>query len=463
VVPHGPRRRPRLPSPLPPPNLPAFSFPRPPLSVHRFFEQLFPEEPGASRLEARLACLPRDELIRLAALGMRESPKCYEVADNRMSTLNPLPEWAVSGVLCSELLGVVLGPIARSSLRLGRVCRYWHQTLRDLCRDQLFYLRAVGEFGCAMHVTALPFLPLCDARVMVPDYGHHYLTTFSGAGKQLHPHQDAPLFGEMGRVRTPSAIAFVGSSGTAWMVEQEERTLVKILLSMGLKEPCTWSEATVERLLVIEGDEENGCEFPIDVAVAGDDLFVLNELSSTRSCLITVLDASTGAVRRQFGNNGVGTAELLGPHSLAVHGDILYVTDCLNHRLQCFSPATGAHIRSIGISAPPPRALAVDLEVHSVSYVLTRASAYAATDKRSGTAPGAFNEPVGVAVGHGHLYVSERKGRRIQVLTLEGEPLDVFYSPDGQELGGLCVERDRIWCIGPFDGRNKVHILKCLL
>ena len=41
-------------------------------------------------------------------------------------------------------------------------------------------------------------------------------------------------------------------------------------------------------------------------------------------------------------------------------------------------------------------------------------------DERIGSAPGKFNEPVGVAISHGRLCVSEQTGRRIQVLTFDG-------------------------------------------
>ena len=62
---------------------------------------------------------------------------------------------------------------------------------------------------------------------------------------------------------------------------------------------------------------------------------------------------------------------------------------------------------------------------------------------------------LGVAVRGKTMYVSEAGGRRIQVLRLpdddSSEPtvLQVIPSPDGQNLGGLCVNGDRLWCMGP--------------
>ena len=62
---------------------------------------------------------------------------------------------------------------------------------------------------------------------------------------------------------------------------------------------------------------------------------------------------------------------------------------------------------------------------------------------------------LGVAVRGKTMYVSEAGGRQIQVLRLpdddsaEPEILQVIPSPDGEELGGLCLNGDRLWCMGP--------------
>ena len=64
-----------------------------------------------------------------------------------------------------------------------------------------------------------------------------------------------------------------------------------------------------------------------------------------------------------------------------------------------------------------------------------------------------FDMPYGISVRGKTMYVSER--RQIQVLRLpdddsaEPEILQVIPSPDGEELGGLCLNGDRLWCMGP--------------
>ena len=73
--------------------------------------------------------------------------------------------------------------------------------------------------------------------------------------------------------------------------------------------------------------------------------------------------------------------------------------------------------------------------------------------------PLSFCSPFGVAIRGKTMYVSEILGSQIQVLRLpdddSSEPtvLQVIPSPDGEELGGLCVNGDRLWCMGPKQPR----------
>jgi len=80
----------------------------------------------------------------------------------------------------------------------------------------------------------------------------------------------------------------------------------------------------------------------------------------------------------------------------------------------------------------------------------------------------AFRKPWGVAVSGKMLYVSEQGDEyvpgRIWILRLPNDAtsdatvVQVMSSPDGGELGGLCLNRGRLWCMGPDEGRTHMHL-----
>ena len=159
-----------------------------------------------------------------------------------------------------------------------------------------------------------------------------------------------------------------------------------------------------------------------------------------------VLDAASGDLRFAFGTAGSGPDELSVATSLCVHGDHVFVADTDNHRIQVYKHTDGTHVRSIGRAGQAPDG--------------SRAGWPYEHDERRSSAPGEFNRPVGVAIGHGRLIVSEDDGKRIQVLTLEGEPLQILKSPEKDELGGLCVDGDRLWATGPTKDPANVYLYK---
>ena len=82
-------------------------------------------------------------------------------------------------------------------------------------------------------------------------------------------------------------------------------------------------------------------------------------------------------------------------------------------------------------------------------------------DSRAGTALGEFHEPFGVAVSTAgdRLYVSEREGRRIQVLSLpDGRPLRTIHVPSSMQPKGICVDaQGRLYYLAERDPRIEIQ------
>ena len=78
-----------------------------------------------------------------------------------------------------------------------------------------------------------------------------------------------------------------------------------------------------------------------------------------------------------------------------------------------------------------------------------------------GDAPGQFAAPEGVALVRGLLVVSDSMGKRVQVLTSKGVPLQVLnFNSRWDLLGGVCTSsnEDTVW-VADF-GSEVVRVLK---
>mmetsp|Transcript_15152 Transcript_15152/g.35888 ORF Transcript_15152/g.35888 Transcript_15152/m.35888 type:complete len:165 (-) Transcript_15152:269-763(-) len=150
-----------------------------------------------------------------------------------------------------------------------------------------------------------------------------------------------------------------------------------------------------------------------------------------------MLDATTLAWRGAFGTRGVGPGQLLKPVGLTIVDDgarlELYVRDTQNHRVQVFD-VTGAN-------AP------------GVCGTFLRAFG------ERGDAPAQFVQPSGMAIDpKGRLLVSEAGAGRVQMLTLQGAPLQVLRLPTAGKLYGMCVSGQRVF-VADYE-RHQVHVLQ---
>ncbi len=142
---------------------------------------------------------------------------------------------------------------------------------------------------------------------------------------------------------------------------------------------------------------------PVDVAVYGDELFVLD---NDESCQIVVMDRRSGAVLRTFGEPGGGPGQFKIPNSLCVDADgNLYVSDTHNWRIQKLT-REGKPIWQKGMAG----------------YHL-----------------GQFGRPRGIrAAADGVLYVVDGATEIVQMFDTEGRTLMYFGGP-GNTPGALVL------------------------
>ena len=340
-----------------------------------------------------------------------------------MNSTPALPRTTHRALLSDDVVSSVLSFLAPDAGRaVDPACKMYRDLWRRRCAGLFRVLRSpVGDFVFSERVIVY------GDGALVPNYGSDFanmcLKTYSASGD----HVSNLLLG----TSFPTAVALRGD-GTAWILLRGSNLIV----CARLDDP-TYSSAIMEinpeRLHpdFADGDSCRVC----DIGLAGDRLLILTETLARndpeRFSRVHVVDDRTGALLYQFPTglkryqNGL----------FAVQDDMLFVAGF----------GTGA--------------------IHTYNW-------------RQGSAAGiirfggdlAFRMPWGVAVGGKMLYVSEQGDSsedvpgRIWILRLPNDAssdatvVQDIPSPDGRELGGLCLNRGRLWCMGPDEGRNHMHL-----
>ena len=321
----------------------------------------------------------------------------------------------------NDVLGHVLGYLSpEEAWQSSAITKAWLEPRERALRGKLRVVRRIGPFGYDGGLTAVPY-GKSDGGVLVADYGADCLKGFSRQGDFMGV--ACTKEGSEWVIRTPTAIA-LRSDKDCWVLESDPCSVVLM------------DAITVDRLMELDTFRVR----PKDLAVAGEKLLVLydfdfndsddeSDSDGGPSGGISVYDVETGEYRFRFGCTDPGNVEqtLDCPSSLAVGGDLVFVADPHVNAIKVFNHETGAFVRMFGT---------VDSHVSQL-------------DRGSTPPPREFHRPFGVAVGHGRLYVSEHESPRLHVLDLDGKPLQIILSPDGQRLGRMCVDGENVWCLGP--------------
>ena len=333
-----------------------------------------------SRLSLRLGQLPHNALAELAARLCSESPALQAAADECMAAHNPLDHEMVERVLLSpDLVPHILGPLGLEDGAAAVVCSQWltgwsatNAPRRRLKQVPLDFPEAIGN--CAgLQMAGTP-----DGRLVVRTCtGMHILdrsmrvlqtvATARIAANGVIAADNDSIFGGTGATRPMCRSTHDGKAVAQYEVELGSHNTSPVLAPGGLLF-CVMRGA----ILGVQVDPDE----------------------------IIALDAQTLQLRHRF-----GLGLLRETSQMAVVRDELYVCDTGNHRLQVFS-LTGEHRRSI---------------------------------------TGEWREPEKLCFAKDRLYLVERelwreedtdedvaapvKGRRILVLSLQGDILQVFTHP----------------------------------
>ncbi len=151
---------------------------------------------------------------------------------------------------------------------------------------------------------------------------------------------------------------------------------------------------------------------------------------------------SDGGIISSFGTFGAGVGELSSPNGIVVDDDgNIYVTDAGNNKLVRFGP-NGAYQKEWGrpeVEFYGPRDIAIspDGKVYFVDQGRSRIVKFEPKTETftsfgiKGNGEGEFDEPMGIAIGAGLIFVTESGNSRIQVFDLDGNyvrqwPVDVW-------------------------------------
>ena len=324
--------------------------------------------------------------------------------------------------------------------------RAWHATATGLLRP----LRRVDGLSNTTHVAARDG---GGVVVINRDCENQTAICLLSARGDLETTVESPTSHDT----SPGSVILLGD-GTAWVIHPAGGRLIRLRLDDGeLLVDNDISDATYNAAL------RHSRNYPTTLALADDALLVLRRISGVeKRC------ASTGNLLSTFAEG------LVYPTDLAVAGDLIYISERATH----FNPFGVWRMSVLGL----PFGEMPDGYVH----VFSLAAETCLRKFGDETSSVRFKMPMGVAVADGRLYVATsdwERGSQIQVLRLpEGEVLQIIPSPTtsdnpaiaeeyrssvphdpplpwGDFVGGLCVDRGRLWAIGPEVSVTYVRIL----
>eukprot|EP00964_Phaeocystis_antarctica_P072403 scaffold44267_cov69-Phaeocystis_antarctica.AAC.3 len=335
-----------------------------------------------SRIAARLAELSHAQLLEIAAAGCEASTEVKNRADAMLAAHKPLAQWAVEGVLLSsDLVPHLLAPLQLADCAAAAVCSRWADSWKATSEGRRHLRQVAFDFPQDLLATqdfSMAVIPGGDELVVKSGSTVRILARDMSSGTSFE------LPTGQGGLHIAASEQFLYATGS---IDSQVHDLseVRILTHAGT-EVASYEDQ--EKYIICPTLAPGGLLYCV-LFVEGD-----NEQDE-----IIALDAQTLQPRHRFGLSLINDVR-----GMVVAGEELFVCDTGNDRLQVFSLA-GEHRRSITGDWKRPVALC---------FVKDRLYLVEEADDDEDEESELFN-PL--------------QGRRIFVLSLQGDTLEVYTNP----------------------------------
>jgi hypothetical protein len=344
-----------------------------------------------SRIAARLSALSRAQLLEIAAAGCEASAQVKNRADALLAVHKPLAQWAVEGVLLSsDLVPHLLAPLQLEDGAAAAVCSRWAEGWNATSEGRRRLTRVALDFPRDLldtHSLNMAVIPGGDELVVRSDAIVRILA------------RDMRI---VSRFYMPTNFGSVAASEEIIYTTHSHEHITSLTHNDG------WLRDGTEVAKYQDPDKS----IAFQVLGPGGLLFcvLFDENEDNTQDEIIALDAQTLQPRYRFGLSLLNEA-----CGMVVAGEELFVCDYGNDRLQVFSLA-GEHRRSIAGEWQRPLALC---------FVKDRL--YLVEEADDEDEEGNLINPL------------QPQGRRIFVLSLQGDTLQVYTHPiEAQHFDGLC-------------------------
>ena len=310
------------------------------------------------------------------------------------------------------LAGIMLSLGLGQAHRVARVCIAWQHASLAL-REEQRVLRPSHSLGWGNETLSQfrspsGIIPLPNGDLCIADTNNHRLQVLSRSGEVRAVFGQGPG-GAAGEFQQPTGLACDGVM--LYVADSGNCRLHKLALPSG----------EVLSTVGVFGDMPGQLHAPVGLALHEGRLFC----ADSRNHRISVFSTSP-ALRylTSFCSHGAGAAELGSTSSgiyIATYEAELFIADRSNYRLQVLG-LDGTFRRSIG---------------------------------RRGTAPGSFRRLRGVAASAGRIFTAECE--RVQVLALDGKPLQVLPLPGSTALVGISADDANVCVVDQT--HQKVRVL----